>query len=75
MMGGFAGEQERRDGERGDGGSGAADFDDRDAGNDGRGADGDEELVGACGDRLEDVLVADVRVRGNDGDEQEGEEG
>src|ERR1700679_1346669 len=66
MVGGFAGEQERRDGERGDGGAGAADFNDRDAGNDGGGADGDEEFVGAGGDRLEDVFVADVRVRWND---------
>ena len=68
MVGGFAGEHERRDGERCDRSADAADFDDRDARDDGGGADGDEEFVGAGGDGFEDVFVADVRVRWNDQD-------
>jgi hypothetical protein len=66
MVGGFAGQHEWRDGKRVDGRAGAADFDDRNAGNDIGSADGDEEFVGACGDCLEYVFVANVRVRWND---------
>ena len=64
MHGGFAGERVGRDAEAGDGRAGGADFDDRDAGDDVGHADGDEELVGAGGDLLEDVLAADVGVGG-----------
>ena len=42
--------------------AGGADLDGGDAGDDVGRADGDEELVGAGGDLLEDVLVADVGV-------------
>ncbi len=43
--------------------AGGADLDEGDAGNDVGWADGDEELVGAGGDLLEDVLAADVGLR------------
>src|ERR1700733_13904973 len=72
MLGSFAGEGEWRDVEAANGRAGGAHLDGGHAGNDGGHADGDEELVGAGIDLLEDVLAADVGARGaRDGEETE----
>jgi len=76
MLGGFAGEHERGDGERGDRGAYAADFERGYTGDDERCADGDEEFVGAGGDGLEDVFVAYVGAGGQREEEkQQAEQG
>lgn len=74
MFGGFAGERDGGDAHAADGWAGGANLDGGDAGNDVGRADGDEELEGAGGDLLEDVLVADVGVGEGGGEGEEKDE-
>jgi hypothetical protein len=62
MAGGFAGKRCGSDGKRGDRSAGGTDLYSGNAGDDDRRTDGDEELVRAGGDLLEDVFAAEVGV-------------